>query len=763
MEVENIEFNGMEYEVKGLIEFSSLARLLFNLAKRQKLLENKYVYISESIQDKDQRLSDLETKVLGEPKTYQKKFDEEAFSQRVKPSDYDSSNQNNYGGTNREDDGLDSAHDNKNNSDAINKLKRKINEIEERLNDINLKENNDMMPKIRTNQDNIKTSKNKIDELENYYKEISKQLIKFNEEFDQMKVKVEDFNVYDLMKGGPTEPGESGDKGNVDISKALIMNLENKVFKKFSIYDEKIKKSENDLFKGLEEIKTIKGLMDNFKTQNQRNNEKINEIEKNLNDYINKNNKNIEEITNNIEQLEEKLKNGIDISEMKKEFDEKINKLEEELKDLINNTLDSGKQTQTGKTEPRVRMKIDEFDKAIKEIKKNNGELERNLVQNINNVNKTLTEKISLLEKELQKKANSTDLNPINDKLYSLDEYDKELAARIDALYEYNDKFKLELVSLTKKLESLTGDYEKFKTDFERMGLNNKPEFDENDFVSQTTFSDFKREMSLKYEKIRMNYEDLSNSVSDISSSLDQFVNNKDFTLFKNTVLSLLDEFKMNVVKKYMEKHEIQKSLRVLENQIKSLAETYKRNDGENNWLLAKKPLNNYQCASCEANLRDLEKKDIFVAWNKYPNREDKTYRMGHGFSRMLRLVNDEIIRNLESKENKGYVSDEDGKFINNNRSRYNESSSVADSKNIKFPKVNQKNFSKDNCGMTVNKFEMNCLSPYAEKESHLPIEPRVTKIYKLSNKSRKFFKIIGNNEKYDDIPMNMTQPNNKK
>ena len=220
MEVENIEFNGMEYEVKGLIEFSSLARLLFNLAKRQKLLENKYVYISESIQDKDQRLSDLETKVLGEPKTYQKKFDEEAFSQRVKPSDYDTSNQNNYGGTNREDDGLDSAHDNKNNSDAINKLKRKINEIEERLNDINLKENNDMMPKIRTNQDNIKTSKNKIDELENYYKEISKQLIKFNEEFDQMKVKVEDFNVYDLMKGGPTEPGESGDKGNVDISKA---------------------------------------------------------------------------------------------------------------------------------------------------------------------------------------------------------------------------------------------------------------------------------------------------------------------------------------------------------------------------------------------------------------------------------------------------------------------------------------------------------------------------------------------------------------
>ena len=181
-----------------------------------------------------------------------------------------------------------------------------------------------------------------------------------------------------------------------------------------------------------------------------------------------------------------------------------------------------------------------------------------------------------------------------------------------------------------------------------------------------------------------------------------------------------------------MDKTEIHKNLKILENQIRLLGETYKREDTADNWLLAKKPLNNYQCASCEAMLKDLDKKDNFVAWNKYPNREEKTYRMGHGFSRMLQMVNEEIIKNIENKENKGYVSDEDRK-IQNNRSKYNDSSTI-DNKSIKLPRVNQKALNNEKYGFTVNKFNMNT-SPYEETDSLSPDEPRVTKIYKLSNK----------------------------
>ena len=65
------------------------------------------------------------------------------------------------------------------------------------------------------------------------------------------------------------------------------------------------------------------------------------------------------------------------------------------------------------------------------------------------------------------------------------------------------------------------------------------------------------------------------------------------------------------------------------------------------NWLLAKKPLNNYLCASCESVIKgELDKRSNFIAWNKYPSRDEKNYRMGHGFSKMLQLVNDDIMRN---------------------------------------------------------------------------------------------------------------------
>ena len=753
MELQNIEFNGMEYEVKGLIEFSSLARLLFELAKRQKELENKFEYINDSVLDKDQRLSDLEIKINGESRSYQKKYDGDTFSQRSKPSNYDSSKPGNYD-ISKDDEG--STHGNKISPEIISKLSRKIRDIEKKISEMNSKTNNDMVPKIRSNHDNIESNKNKIDELDKNYDEINKKLMKFSEEFDDMKVKVQDFNIYDIFK---TEGGEGG---NIDVSKALIMNLENKIFKKFSLYDEKNKKNENDLFKALEELKTLRGLIDNSKVKNQRGGDKINELEKALNDYITKNDNKLEEIINSIEQFEEKLKEGVNLNDIKNEFDEKIKKLEEELKELINNSLDSIKQnTKSSGTDPKIKIKIDELEKAIRDIKKNMGELDKSLNLNINNVNKTLDEKISSLEKELERKAFSTDLNPINDKLYSLEEYDKELTARLDALHDYNDKFRLDLLSFNKRLEFFIGDYEKFKSELEKNGINKSQETDKTNFVELAMFNDFKREINLKYEKLRMNDEDLNRTVTELQSAIDQFVTNKDFVQFQNSILGMLDELRASFARKYMEKSEFQKSIRILESQIKSLTESIKKNEGADNWLLAKKPLNNYQCASCEAMLKDLEKKDNFVAWNKYPSREDKTYRMGHGFSRMLQMVNEEIIKNLENRENKGYVSDEDKK-MGNNRSKYNDSSTIlADNKSIKLPKVNQKTLSNDNYGMTANKFRMNS-SPYTETDLNAGDEPKVTRIYKVNN-SKKNFNKTENNNKSDNAQMNMTQPNDKK
>ena len=777
MEVENIEVNNIEYEVKGLIEFSSLARLLFDLAKRQKELENKYEYINDSVLDKDQRLSDLELKINGESRSYKRKYDGDTFSQKSRPFEGSyktlTYNENNEEPLSK-DDGLDSTHGIKINTEHIAKLTKRVKDIEKKLSEMNSRTNKDMIPKIKTNIDSIKYANKRLDDLDKNYEEINKKFIEFKEKFDDVRVKVQDFNIYDLFKG------ESGDGGNIDISKALIMNLENKIFKKFDLYDERNKKNETDLFKALEDLKAMKGLVDNFKVQNQRTTEKVNEIETNLNDYMNKTDNKIEEINNSLEQLQGSLKGGVDTSELNKELDEKIKKLEDELKNMINDSIESVKQNQNNSINQMTKKKFEELEQNLKDLKKNINDVEKKLISNVNNVNNSLKEDISNLEKEIKKKLNPNDLNSINDKLYSLEENEKDLNARMDALYEGSDKTKLELVNFNKKLEYILGEFDALKTNFEKNKTIKTNDSDNNNFVDQALLNNLKKEIAGKLDKLRIITEEFDRNINEINSSLSNFPTNKDFVQLQNTMMSMLDEFKISCNKKYMDKTEIHKNLKILENQIKLLGESYKKMDTADNWLLAKKPLNNYQCASCEAMLKDLEKKDNYIAWNKYPNREDKKYRMGHGFSRMLQMVNEEIIKNIESKENKGYMSDEDRKMPIN-KSKYNDSSTLYDNRSIKLPKVNnQKTMTNEKYVLTANRFNMNT-SPYEETDSLSPDEPRVTRIYKL-NKKRSFVfnktstegnnmnanKEEGNFDKNkgnfgSNIQMSMTIPNDKK
>lgn len=356
------------------------------------------------------------------------------------------------------------------------------------------------------------------------------------------------------------------------------------------------------------------------------------------------------------------------------------------------------------------------------------------------------------------------------------------MTAQVDNLQEYNDKFKSELTNYNKKLEFLNASFVELKS----IAENNKgikvKDLSENNYITQPIFNDYKKENNSKNEKLRLITEELSRNVNDILPSLSRYTTNKDFLQFQNSIMSLLEEFKINCYKKFIEKHEIHKSLRILENQIKNLADSRNSNVSDN-WLLAKKPLNNYQCASCEALLKDLEQKDNYVPWNRYPNREEKTYRMGHGFSRMLQMVNEEIVKNIENKENKGYASDEDKKF--GNRSKYNDSSTMYDNRSIKLPKVNQKNVNNEKFGLTVNKFTSS--SPYDEVDSASPDEPRISKIYKINSNVKKLFdKNRINTENQNDLSVNngdkqaskfldkktnnkaeyqmsMTQPNDKK
>ena len=72
-----------------------------------------------------------------------------------------------------------------------------------------------------------------------------------------------------------------------------------------------------------------------------------------------------------------------------------------------------------------------------------------------------------------------------------------------------------------------------------------------------------------------------------------------------------------------------------------------KKNDSDS-WLLAKRPLKCFNCASCEDNIKNENYNTAdYLPWKKYP-RGEKIHRMGQGFSHMLQMMTSEFIKSIE-------------------------------------------------------------------------------------------------------------------
>ena len=830
MEETNIEMNGVQYEIKSLIEFSSLAKLLIDLSKRQKDLEQNILSMTELINEKDNRLTILEQKILAKeshpnitsneiqlPEIVTNEINQQTQNNReniiegsntglnINDENLNNNNindkndinnkENNQTGKNgnikeeknkekidndknrdylsengNDNESEDIFEENEDNQDI--KLNPKmLSKLFKKIKEINRKINKDFSPKIKSNIEQIDNINNQIGQIE----EINKKFLLFQEEFDKMKVKVEDFNIYEIFKG------EGSQDGNTDVIKGLIQALENKIFKKFELYDEKNKKSEESLAKTEENLKNLKGLIDNLKNISQRNCDDIKEIKNNSNDYKNKMNKILEDLNNKIEILKQDMPKT-DNSKGK------INEIQEKLNEFMEKPRNSVIIKQNDK-------RFEEFNDLIEEMRKTMEEMEKNLNQKMEDEYKIISEKIESIENDIQSKADSKEISIIENKIYNLEENKKVMNNKLDQLEQHSDKFKKEISNIFKKLENLEGEILQIKNDIDKNSFQKNEDLESGNYLLQPIFNLYKKEINSKLEKIKTDIEHLFSNFETISNSLKTCPNNQELTKFQNNLISLFEEFKSTFHKKYMDRSEIQKALKVIEHQIKALTEASKKNEGGDTWLLAKKPIGNYQCASCESNLKDLEQKDNFIPWNKYPIREEKTYRIGHGYSRILEMVNEEVIKNYESKDNKGYASDDDKIIINskknsknnsknkeNKKIKHNESSNLTDKKKIKLPKVNKKilNINNDNLrnSTQINHNFRLSTSPY---KSSYPInmdEPRVTKIYKINNKrvfefnktrteGNTAINIINekinkkNIEKNNFIKMNLTNPDN--
>jgi hypothetical protein len=162
----------------------------------------------------------------------------------------------------------------------------------------------------------------------------------------------------------------------------------------------------------------------------------------------------------------------------------------------------------------------------------------------------------------------------------------------------------------------------------------------------------FKEEKNKILKKIEKTFEIEGENylfIQKMEERLKFFVSENDLKNMENSFISLIEELKIFFNKKFLDKNELQKSLKTIEMQLRQIIETGTLNNRDSeNWLLAKKPMNNYVCASCETYLGELKNKSVFLPWNRIPSREEKKYRMGQGFSKMLQMMNMDILKNAE-------------------------------------------------------------------------------------------------------------------
>ena len=332
-------------------------------------------------------------------------------------------------------------------------------------------------------------------------------------------------------------------------------------------------------------------------------------------------------------------------------------------------------------------------------------------------------------EEERQKKAT---IEQINRKLAQLD------SNKIDtAIFDMkNEKFYNKLEDVQNKLHRLifnlygyTGDQYDIPEDIK--------------FLREDEYKKYKINIENEFRKILEEIKKLKERIESIKEEIKDNCKHKDIEVNNNYIFRKMDELIEGLNKKFVFKSENSNALKNLEDQFKRivLLLATKIEHENNNWLLAKKPINGYSCAACENYIGDLkeEKNDKYLTWKKLPLRErekeseqekdkDKLYRLGNGYSHILKMVGVDSSGNVSLNPN----SNKDLKIL--------------------FPANNEINKIKEGFDIKIKKNTIPERSESARK---------TYQVIRTKNNERKLPKIRGSTLTIDDFDKIIENPNN--
>ena len=503
----------------------------------------------------------------------------------------------------------------------------------------NKKIDNNQNNDINANNDNYKVIEIKIEEIEQKIKSLTKTSDEHEKELTDTKLKLKDFNVFELFKSFGENSEE--DKNN-NIVLNLIEQIDKKVNEKLKLTDEKMLKVDESNFKMSKEVQNIRNSQD-VNNRNIENNKKI-----------------IEEMYIKLRDLEKKLNTDLNERNSRNKDLENITKNN----DLINpNMLE----------DPKVQKKISNRnlnydnhnhninENIMEEIDKNVDEKMKEILKRILDIEKSfkylpnqtwmeeVKSELNLLKENTSKYALIIDLDETNN---IIGEHKKELKFLREQYEDLtnNQIMSEDFASLKRKIEILNNKYqefEEFNTDLDNKInkiINNRISFNENSkkMLDPRNFEEFKSQIIKEFTNVNENFTHLRKLVDDNFNILKNKPKYKDLKTLEEEILTKLEDLRLSSVKKFAERVETIKNIKYLDQQIKNIYQYYiKKNDKSENWLIAKKPINNNICASCESYIGDLKDNNPYVPWNKYPLRDqgDKVYRLGNGFSKMLQMI----------------------------------------------------------------------------------------------------------------------------
>lgn len=542
--------------------------------------------------------------------------------------------------------------------DAIKSLMKLIRENTDRIKTVDRNLNNKLVNSFGKLKKEISNLDSKNDEdhkiMNEKITDLSRRLYDCNDKMDGVIVKTAGLDTLSMFK-------DSGN-GTVDAAKTMVKILEEKINKKIEIIEKKTKKDENNeddlnLQYKIDHLETmvnnLNKQIDLLKRSKGLNQNDLDDAMKEMKSLIDKNNNDILTI---IEELSKKLKDG-QLAEDK--MDELLKKLKSEQHEEVKHEPEKIVFKNDEKGNMEINKKLEDLKERIKELNKKINEKDiyfnnalKDQIQDINE----LKRKIEEMNSKLDKKITKDDLREINHTLAEHSDVIKYLEDKVSELNEGFLKLAENNSSFVNRLENMTHELLELKK-VRVKGVDSKP-VDLTKFVDENKLKEILKPYKKNIDILMQERDSLYNRVSDIEEKI-KFLETKDHVNKLEEELNEKINDIFNKLRKYLEKSDFNKIIKNIEIQLKLLSDNQHNKDADS-WILAKHPLGCFNCATCEANIKNMAPSNEYLPWNKYPIGE-RQYNIGQGFSRLLqRISNDSAYKN----DRKEFSSDND---INNN------------------------------------------------------------------------------------------------